>query len=222
MSGIINKNLKIDGNISLEGLQDIFETPQKVINDANILEAGAFLYKGSEDGGENMPTTTNGKIFSFIGNNGTYFHQIAFPDYSSHIWTRYRYYYQGWRWSSWLRLSFFGNPEYYHTSINNQDGFTDLSSFTYTCKNSGLAHVELRLLTGKSSATGNEVSNVTISLLKNGTVFYNNYFNKISTQTSLNLIGSAMVNAGDVISVSHQNGFFYGYSQYNTFDVYIN
>lgn len=222
MSGIINKNLKIDGNISLEGLQDIFETPQRIIDDANILEAGAFLYNGNLKGGKNMPTAENGKIFSFIGHNGTYFHQIAFPDYSSHIWVRYRHYYQGWQWSGWQRLSFFGTSEYYHTSINNQDGFTDLSSFTYTCKNSGLAHVELRLLTGKSSATGNEISNVTISLLKNGTVFYNNYFNKISIQTSLNLIGSVMVNAGDVISVSHTNGAFYGYSAYNTFDVYIN
>lgn len=36
--------------------------------------------------------------------------------------------------------------EYYHTYVDEQNGFSDLD-FSYTCKKSGLAHVELRVLT---------------------------------------------------------------------------
>lgn len=100
-------------------------------------------------------------------------------------------------------------------TINNQSGFTDLSSFTTTVAKDGFAIIQIRLLTAPT------VTDMTIKILKNGLAINHSYYNNLPDATELNEQAMIDVKKGDVISIDNVNGKFYGTDLYNTFDIVI-
>lgn len=100
-------------------------------------------------------------------------------------------------------------------TINNQSGFTDLSSFTTTATKDGFAIIQVRLLTAPI------VSDMTIRIFKNGLAINHSYYNNLPDATELNEQAMIDVKKGDIISLDNANGKFYGTDLYNTFDMII-
>ena len=84
-------------------MDNFLNVPASTLTDLNTTSPGIRKYATNTT---NAPTTTSGKCITFKITTNDYVYQICFCDYTMDIYTRYRYYSSGWKWSGWAKLNY--------------------------------------------------------------------------------------------------------------------